>query len=115
MKIIFDNNLPAALANALKRHHPSVTHVRDLGWQTLSDEEIIKRNADQFIVWVSRDGDFWRLAPPRWAFIWIARHNPKREELLGEIAHLIVQTLPVIQSGSRVLIAEDEMLHIPPP
>ncbi len=71
----------------------------------------MKQYPDEFIVWISRDGDFWRLAPSRWAVIWIARHNPKREELLGPVAQLISQVLPLLQPGSRVLISEDEVLH----
>jgi predicted nuclease of predicted toxin-antitoxin system len=84
-----------------------VHHLSDLGASNLDDDMIRARWTEEFIVWVTRDEDFWLDAPSSWAIVWVNCHNPRLAFLKASIAPLIATGVPSLRSGSRLLISED--------
>ena len=109
MKVVIDNNLPRSLARLLTQSNIQAIHVVDVELSDASDETIRKAFFEKTIVFVSRDADFWLNHPPQWAVIWIAIHNPTLAQIKGPICQKIIQIIPTLQSGQRVLLAADQI------
>lgn len=109
MKVVIDNNLPRSLARLLTQRDIQAIHVVDVELSDASDETIRKAFFEKTIVFVSRDADFWLNHPPQWAVIWIAIHNPTLAQIKGRICQEIVQIIPTLHSGQRVLVAADQI------
>lgn len=70
MKFLLDQNLPRSLLSLFEPLFPGSRHVRDLGWERLSDETLWTRARAQGYAILSKDLDFLELAtlhgtPPR--------------------------------------------------
>ena len=109
MRVILDNNLPWRMASVLRSSLPGieVAHLSELGASDWDDDMIRKRWAEEFVVWVTRDEDFWIDAPSQWAIVWVNCHNPKLTFLKTSLAPLIAAGVSSLRSGSRLLISED--------
>lgn len=89
MKLLFDQNLPPRLVDALKDYFPDSQHVYPLGLGDADDFRIWEFAKDGEFVIVTKDSDFaamsvLRGAPPK--VIWVALGNCTSsdiEELLG--------------------------------
>ena len=97
------------MASALRSVLPDVEvhHLSDLGASNWDDDVIRARWAEEFIVWVTRDEDFWMDAPSQWAVVWVNCHNPRLAFLKTSIAPLIATGVSSLRPGSRLLISED--------
>jgi len=78
VKLLFDQNLAPRLVGDLGDLFPGSAHVRDLGLDSVPDQEIWSRARDDGFVIVSKDNDFQQMsflfgAPPK--VIWIRRGN----------------------------------------
>ncbi len=109
MKIVLDNNLPHSLARLLTQRGFEATHILELGLADASDIELRNRLADEKIVFVSRDGDFWLNHPEGWAVVWVALHNPTLASLKGSVFEVLVKLLPELQPGDHLLVASDQV------
>lgn len=108
MKIIVDNNLPLVFTRRLRENHPDVdiSHVSDFGAEDWSDQQFRQKWRGTFIVWISRDEDFWIDSPPEWAVIWVSCHNPKLAYLRDVIASAVNERLTDMSPGKRLMISE---------
>lgn len=109
MKVVFDNNLPQSLARLLAERGFETAHIRELDLSSASDTELRSRLADERIVFVSRDADFWLNHPQSWAVVWVALHNPTLALLKGPVCKALAELLPGLHSGDRLLIASDQI------
>lgn len=109
MKVVIDNNLPWSLARLLSHHDIDAMHVIDQELSDVSDDVLRKTFAEQDIVFVSRDADFWINHPPHWAIVWIAIHNPTLAQIKGSIFNKLAKLIPALKPGQRVLLATDQI------
>jgi len=114
MNVILDNNLPWRMAKTLQTLLPSskVAHLSDLRMSNCDDREIRRRLASEFVVWVSRDAEFWLDAPPNWAIVWVDCHNPRLAFLRESLAPAIAPHVPHLQPGSRLWVTEDVVMAL---
>lgn len=109
MKVVLDNNLPKSLAQLLVERGFEAVHVREMGLSAASDAELRRRLADEQIIFVSRDGDFWLNHPDGWAVIWVALHNPTLVLLKGPVCEALAGLLSGLRPGDRILVAADQV------
>ncbi len=109
MKVVVDNNLPRSIASRLAQAGLAAIHVLDLELGGATDEQVRRRFAEESIVLLTRDEDFWTHRPSQWVIIWIALHNPTLAQLCGPIAHVSIDVIPKLQPGHRVLFAADQV------
>lgn len=88
VKLLLDQNLSFHLARDLRDLFPESAHVRDIGLQSASDDEVWSYAADHGFVIVSKDADFHQKsfvygAPPK--VVWIRRGNCSTGDILGII------------------------------
>jgi predicted nuclease of predicted toxin-antitoxin system len=114
MHALVDNNLPITLVKRIRVDIPdfAIDHIYDLGLASCSDSAIRRRFADEEIIWITRDEDFWLDCPARWSVVWLALHNPTLAFLRDSVAPALVKRLPSIRPGQRVLITEDSIADI---
>ena len=53
MRLLLDNNIHVGLAEDFPGHE--VTHCRDLGWQQLSNGELVKKASERFDILITVD------------------------------------------------------------
>ena len=109
MKVVVDNNLPRRISRLLAESGLEAVHVGELGLSQATDQALRRRFAEEPVIFVSRDGDFWSQHPSGWAVVWIALHNPTLTQLRGPICRRLVQLIPTLRSGQRVLLANDQI------
>jgi predicted nuclease of predicted toxin-antitoxin system len=114
MRVILDNNLPCRMASVLRSSLPDVevAHLNELGASDWSDDALRKRWASEFVVWVTRDEDFWMDSPTQWAIVWVNCHNPRLTFLTTSVAPLIAGSVSNLRPGSRLLISEDMAMNL---
>jgi predicted nuclease of predicted toxin-antitoxin system len=84
LKLLYDQNLPPQLVKSLEDLYPESKHVRELGLQAATDEEIWERAAAGGFAIVTKDDDFRQRsflfgAPPK--VIWVRLGNCTTTEL----------------------------------
>jgi len=104
VRLLLDNNLSPRLVDSLTDLYPDSTHVRALGLQRASDQEIWNHAKAASYVIVSKDSDFHQRsflygAPPK--VIWIRRGNCRTDEM----AELIRRNKLAIDAVDRDLDA----------
>lgn len=84
LKLLYDQNLPPQLVKSLEDVYSDARHVRDLGLQTASDEEIWECVKVGGFTIVTKDDDFrqrsFLLGPPP-KVIWVRLGNCTTSEL----------------------------------
>ena len=101
MKLLFDNNLAVRLARALESDFPGSVHVRQVGLEFASDEEVWRFAKDHGLTIVSKDRDFADLAVFR-------GHPPKAIWLrLGNCSTQSVQATLLAEAGLVRQFIED--------
>lgn len=108
MKFLIDNALSHAVAKALQEAGHDALHVRELGLQTASDEEIFERAVKEERVLVSADTDFGTLLTLRKACfpsVILFRHDSERrpEKQASLILKNFSSIKDPIQKGSIVV------------
>ena len=83
-RLLFDQNLSAALVRRLADVFPTSAHVRDLGLATADDEAVWARAAVDGFVIVTKDDDFrqrsfLRGAPPK--VVWVRLGNCRTSDV----------------------------------
>lgn len=114
MRFLIDNNLSPILAELLRTAGHDVSHVRDIGLGTATDQVVMSRAEAEHRVVVSADTDFGTL---------LARSGAKVPSVLlirrlvgrraAEQASLILANLPAVaedlESGAVVVLTDDRI------
>jgi predicted nuclease of predicted toxin-antitoxin system len=106
MKLLVDNQLPAALAVHLRSWGLDCVHVLDLGLNTADDLEIWNRAAAEGRIVVSKDEDFLVLASrssDSGRMIWVRLGNCRNATLLAAFDRTREALLQAIASGQRII------------
>lgn len=114
MKFLIDNALSPAVGDELNRAGHDAVHVRQLGMQAASDQEIFERAAQEDRIVVSADTDFGTLpCDPQadCAFSILFRHGSQHRP--ADQAALLKSNLPQLKQaladGSIVVIEPDRI------
>lgn len=114
MRFLVDQALSPAVAVELNRAGHDAVHVRELGMQAASDEEIFDRAAQDDRVVVSADTDFGTLlalrnqtAPSVILFRHGSQHRPAEQAAL--LKSNLPQIVAALESGSIVVIQPDRI------
>ena len=106
MKLLVDNQLPAALAAHLRNWGLDCVHVLELGLNTADDLEIWRRAAAEDRIVVTKDEDFLLLASrpsDRGRMIWVRLGNCRNATLLAAFDRTRDVLLQAIAAGQRVI------------
>ena len=107
MRLLVDNQLPAALARFLSSNGIECQHVLDIGLEAASDQTIWKHTKKESLVIVTKDEDFAQLAdrqmsiPPQ--VLWIRLGNCRKTALLNATADVLPQIREQLQEGHAVV------------
>ena len=106
MKFLIDNQLPVALARFMAERGVACQHVRDLGFDTSSDEEIWRFSlANQYTI-VSKDDDFQimvnRRGPPP-QVVWVRLGNCRKSALFEVFGRMQSELQAALATGSAVV------------
>lgn len=90
MKLLFDENLPLTLVDALGSSFPGSQHVHSVGLDSASDEVVWSYARDNGFTIVSKDSDFHERSlvfgyPPK--VVWIRRGNCSTTEIEQMLRH----------------------------
>ncbi len=106
MKFLIDNQLPAALAEYLKKRGFDCEHVLDVGLGQSSDSDICNYAGAHGAVIVSKDQDFLYLAnQPKLniRFIWVRLGNCRTSALLEAFDRLWPDIEVSLNAGDRII------------
>lgn len=106
MKLLVDNQLPAALARFLEASGIESRHVLDLDLDTTADREIWAYAKAHGFTMVSKDDDFFHLATldsdgP--ALIWVRLGNCRKAVLLATFEAVLPKLIELLQSGQKII------------
>lgn len=107
MKLLVDNQLPAALARFLSANGFESQHVLDIGLDTASDQVIWEHARKEGLVIVTKDEDFAQLAdrqttiPPQ--VLWVRLGNCRKAALLKAFADILPQIREQLQEEHAVV------------
>lgn len=114
MRFLIDNALSPVVAIELTRAGHDAVHVRDLGMQAASDEEIFDRARTEERVVVSADTDFGTLlaarkeiSPSVILFRHGSQHRPADQAAL--LKNNLPQLVSALEDGSIVVIEPDRI------
>jgi predicted nuclease of predicted toxin-antitoxin system len=106
MKLLIDNQLPAALAIHLRGKGHDAVHVLDAGLDEANDIDIWARCIAEARVLVSKDEDFVILSArpgDQGRLIWVRLGNCRNATLLAAFDALHDQLVASIDAGQRVV------------
>jgi predicted nuclease of predicted toxin-antitoxin system len=106
VKFLIDNQLPAALADYLKKRGFDCEHVLHLGLGEASDTDICEYAIAQKAIIVSKDQDFLYLASKSNAdikLIWVRLGNCRTSALLEAFDRLWPEIQASLNAGDRVI------------
>ncbi|WP_370660438.1 DUF5615 family PIN-like protein [Massilia agilis] len=107
MRLLIDNQLPAALARYLQSRGWDAIHVSDVGLECSADSVIWRYATDHNLVIVTKDQDFQMIAqrqtqiPPQ--VLWVRLGNCRRPALFDAFAHQESHLRQVLRSGAFVV------------
>ena len=106
MKVLVDNQLPAALARWLAARGLDACHVSDVGLEDASDQCIWNYAIAEGRVLVSKDEDFLHLATRSEVaapLIWVRLGNCRKQALLAAFDALLLHLLTALAEGKKVV------------
>ncbi|HJQ58917.1 MAG TPA: DUF5615 family PIN-like protein [Vineibacter sp.] len=106
MKLLVDNQLPAALANWLMAQGVDAIHVLDCGLAQASDRVLWARASSEGRIIVSKDSDFVLLAArpgDLGRLLWVRIGNCRSDALLSQLAATWPAIHAAFAGGERVV------------
>lgn len=107
MKLLVDNQLPAALARWLVERGLCAIHVTDVALSDASDREIWDYARKENLVIVTKDDDFRILAnqqrstPPQ--VVWVRLGNCRKQALLAAFDSVLPELLKALAAGDAIV------------
>lgn len=107
MSLLVDNQLPVALARYLGAHGLECVHVRDVGLDTASDQDIWEYARTRSLTIVTKDEDFQALAnrqasvPPQ--LVWVRLGNCRKGALPEAFARILPSLKELLAAGEAVV------------
>lgn len=106
MRLLVDNQLPAALAHFLASRGEDCHHVLDLGLAQASDAVIWRYAGQRGMVMISKDEDFFHLAVVPGAsaqLVWVRLGNCRTPPLLSAFERAWPRVRACLEAGDRVV------------
>jgi predicted nuclease of predicted toxin-antitoxin system len=106
VKFLVDNQLPLALARALKEKGFDCEHVFELGMDQTADANIWRYAISKDRVVISRDEDFVILAnssPHIGQLIWIRLGNCRNEILIAAFSRKLDEIITALEIGGNII------------
>jgi predicted nuclease of predicted toxin-antitoxin system len=107
MKLLVDNQLPAALARYLADQGFDCLHVLDIGMEASDDRNIWQLAKDEQLVIVTKDEDFALMAdrdgPTAPRVIWVRIGNCRKAALLAAFASVLPDLRRLLAEGKAVI------------
>ena len=106
MKLLVDNQSPAALARFLDAQGIEAKHVRDVGLDEASDREIWRNAKAHGFAVVSKDEDFLHFANMDLngpAVVWVRLGNCRKADLLKAFDGILPKLLEALRSGQNLV------------
>jgi len=107
MKLLVDNQLPAALARYLTDNGFDCLHVQDVGMEASDDQDIWEFAKSEQIVIVTKDEDFPLMADRQEGnspqVLWVRMGNCRKAALLATFSALLPDLRILLEEGSRVI------------
>ncbi|MBI4324732.1 MAG: DUF5615 family PIN-like protein [Chloroflexi bacterium] len=106
MTFLVDHQLPPALAKFFQDQGHIAQHVRELGLQRVDDPVIWRHAADNEVVVVSKDEDFYFLATAPGntvKLLWVRVGNCRTRVLLATFHRHLPRVIAAFESGSLVV------------
>lgn len=107
MSLLVDNQLPVALARYLGTHGWGCVHVRDVGLDEASDQDIWEYAKASSLTIVTKDEDFQALAnrqgsvPPQ--VVWVRLGNCRKGALLEAFSRILPSLKELLAAGDAVV------------
>lgn len=107
MKLLVDNQLPAALARFLTDKGFDCLHVQDVGMEASEDLDIWELAKSEQMVIVTKDEDFPLMADRHAGsspqVIWVRMGNCRKSALLATFSVLLPNLRSLLEEGRRVI------------
>ena len=107
MKLLVDNQLPAALARYFDANGWECQHVRDLGLDTAGDRAIWQYARERGLVIVTKDEDFQILSNKQGGgapqVVWVRVGNCRTGVLLEAFASVMPDLRALLSAGNAVI------------
>ena len=107
MSLLVDNQLPVALARYLSAHAWECIHVRDVGLDEVSDQDIWEYAKTRSLTIITKDEDFQALAnrqgsvPPQ--VVWVRLGNCRKRALLAAFSRILPSLKELLAAGDAVV------------
>jgi len=117
MKLLIDNALSPIVARRLRERSVfDVVHVRELGMQNATDEEIFARAASENRVIVSADTDFGTLLAVRNtrkpSVVLLRRQSPRRPERQAILLSIILPRVELLLEAGAIVVVEENRVRV---
>jgi len=106
VKFLVDNQLPTALIRFLTSRGEEASHVLDLGLAQSSDAAIWRHAAENRMILISKDEDFFHLAGRPEAsvqVVWVRLGNCRTPQLLSALEKVWPRVQACLEAGDRVV------------
>lgn len=107
MRLLVDNQLPAALARFLAAQGFACRHVSDIGMDASDDSEIWRLAKCERLVIVTKDQDFALMADREGAtapqVVWVRTGNCRKSVLLAAFGALLPSLRQLLEEGKTVI------------
>ncbi|MEQ8433838.1 MAG: DUF5615 family PIN-like protein [Oceanicaulis sp.] len=103
MNFVVDQNLPAWLAGWLRDAGHDATHLREIGMQDATDNEVAALVRARSAVLISKDGDFARPPGPGAPVVWVRIGNATHGRLAAAWGEVWPDVARALENGETLV------------